>query len=93
MGCGFADVLNSGGSQADEAYNREGATLEPVEPWPGEAEGAPPAGVYLDLWHGKCRKMVMYTQAGPVMPKPALAIRIPRSLILRSAEGKLSPKQ
>jgi len=24
------DVLNSGGSQADEAYNREGDTLVPV---------------------------------------------------------------
>jgi hypothetical protein len=85
--------LNSGGSQADEAYNREGDTLEPVEPWPGEAEGAPAAGVYLGLWHGKCRKMVMHTQAGPAMPKPALAIRIPRSLVLRSTDGNLGPKQ
>jgi len=75
------------------AKNWEGDMLVLVDPEPGEPAGAPAAGAYLDLWHGKCRKTAMYAEGDPAMPKPAFVMHAPRGLLLRIMEGQLDPIQ
>ncbi len=89
----LSDVLNSDVNYAKIAKNWEGDMLVLIEPEPGGPAGERAQGMYLDLWHGTCRRVSAHTEGDPGMPKPAFTLRAPRSTLLRVMEGQLDPMQ
>jgi len=89
----LSEVLNSDERYAQVARNWEGDMLVLIEPEPDDPAGGKAQGMYLDLWHGKCRRASAHTEGDPAMPKPAFALRAPRSTLLRVMEGQLDPMQ
>jgi putative sterol carrier protein len=89
----LSDVLNSDERYAEVARNWEGDMLVMVEPEPGASDAAGSVGAYLDLWHGRCRRVALYSAGDPTILKAAFTLRAPRSMLLRIMEGGLDPIQ
>lgn len=93
----LSEVLNSDERYAEVAKNWEGDLAFRLEPEPeARGQGAPMAAagmLYLDLWHGHCRKVALYPQGEGPSSKPAFTLSAPRSTFLRILEGQLDPMQ
>ncbi len=76
----------------DEHYNQvarnwEGDLLFDIQP---EGTLKDPLTMYLDLWHGKCRK-VEYAPGLEAYPKPRFILRSPYNNFTAILRGKLDP--
>ena len=82
------DKLNTDKHYAQIARNWEGDMLVLIEP-----DGAltQPLAYYLDLWHGKCRKVDVVDQNQEV--KPFLTLSGRYEIIVRIIKGELDPIQ
>lgn len=89
----LAGVLKTDRRQAEVARSREGDILVLTEPEPYSPPVARAAGAWLDLWHGKCRRVSFHLAGDPEMPKPAFTPRAQRSMLLRVIEGELDSMQ
>jgi putative sterol carrier protein len=89
----LAEVLKTDRRQARVARSREGDILVLTKPEPDSPPVARAAGAWLDLWHGKCRRVSFHLAGGPEMPKPAFTLRAQRSMLLRVIEGGLESMQ
>jgi putative sterol carrier protein len=79
--------LNSDAKYAEIAKNWEGDMFIMIEP---KGNLKDPLTVYLDLWHGKCRK-VEYNPAASAYPNPTFTLTANYDDIKDVATGKLNP--
>jgi len=84
---GLEDKLNSDERYAEIAKNWEGDLFFYIEP---DGNLKEQLIFYLDLWHGKCRK-VDYKPAPADYPKPAFVLTANYSDITAVLTGKLNP--
>jgi len=84
----FATKLNQDSRYADVAKNWEGDLAFNIEPGGTLTE---PAILYLDLWHGKCRKAEIVPNLSAIQPK--FVLTAPYDNFLRILQGKLDPMQ
>jgi putative sterol carrier protein len=91
------DVLNSDEQYAEVARNWEGDIAFRLEPEPDAPSQAPSPGgagmLYLDLWHGKCRRVAVLAEGEVPSLKPTFTLSGPRSTLLRILGGHLDPMQ
>jgi putative sterol carrier protein len=78
----FFNEINGSDSYANAAKQWEGDILLMIE-----GQG----GIYLDLWHGKCRKADYLTDASVVQPEFTITAAMPKWQSVLS--GKLDPVQ
>lgn len=83
----LAEKLNSDERYADVARNWEGDLFFFIEP---EGNLKERLTFYLDLWHGKCRK-VEYQPAPESHPSPAFTLTASYGNITAILSGKLNP--
>lgn len=79
--------INSDEHYAEIAKNWEGDLFFNIEP---EGSLTEPLTFYLDLWHGKCRK-VAYKPDAAAYPKPAFTLSATYGNITAVLSGKLNP--
>lgn len=79
--------INSDQHYAEVARNWEGDIFFIIEP---EGNLIEPLTFYLDLWHGKCRK-VEYNPAASAHPKPVFILSASYNNITAILTGKLNP--
>ncbi len=79
--------LNSDEKYAEIAKNWEGDLFFNIEP---EGSLTEPLTFYLDLYHGKCRK-VEYKPDAAIYPKPAFTLSASYNNITAVLTGKLNP--
>jgi putative sterol carrier protein len=84
-------VLNSDARYAEVAKGWEGDMLCVVEP--DEGAGPPEAAFYLDLWHGRCRKVESVPAESIPDRKAKFVLRAPRRHFLKVVNGELDPMQ
>lgn len=84
---GLEDKLNSDARYAEIAKNWEGDLFFFIEP---EGNLKERLTFYLDLWHGKCRK-VEYQPAPDSHPNPAFTLTASYNNITAILSGKLNP--
>jgi putative sterol carrier protein len=84
---GVETRLNTDERYADVAKNWEGDLFIRVEPQGNLKEGF---AVYLDLWHGKCRK-AEYEPDTSAHPKPTFTLTASYNDIAAILKGKLNP--
>lgn len=87
------DVLNSDPRYAEVAKNWEGDMIVVIEPNPKEKDPRLPITLYLDLWHGQCRKVRVIDPAHEEMPDAAFVLRSSIKDIMRIFQGDLDPMQ
>ncbi len=80
-------ALNSDERYADIAKNWEGDLFFLIEP---EGNLKEPLRFYLDLWHGKCRK-VEYNPTAASHPNPIFTLSASYNNIVGVLSGKLNP--
>lgn len=86
-------VLNSDARYAEVARNWEGDLLFVVEE-PEQQAGDGRVVYYLDLWHGKCRKVGDFSgAAAEQLPKATFTLRSHRAQFLKILTGELDPMQ
>jgi putative sterol carrier protein len=78
----FFNEINGSDSYANAAKQWEGDILLQIE-----GQG----GIYLDLWHGKCRKAEYQAEAGSVKPEFTISASMAKWQSVLS--GKLDPVQ
>lgn len=81
------EKLNSDEKYAEIAKNWEGDLFFYIEP---EGNLKEQLTFYLDLWHGKCRK-VEYRPEPTTYPKPAFVLTASYDNIVAVLTGKLNP--
>jgi putative sterol carrier protein len=81
------EKLNSDSHYSEIAKNWEGDLLFLVEP---EGNLKEPLAFYIDLWHGKCRK-IEYKPVPEAHPSPAFALTASYNDITAILLGKLNP--
>ncbi len=79
--------LNSDARYAETAKNWEGDLFFNIEPQGNLKE---PLTFYLDLWHGKCRR-VEYNPPASSYPNPAFVLNAKYNDITAILSGKLNP--
>lgn len=79
--------LNTDGRYAEIARKWEGDLFFYIEPTGNLRE---PLTFYLDLWHGKCRR-VQYAADPAEFPNPAFVLRATYDNITEILTGKLNP--
>jgi putative sterol carrier protein len=84
---GLSEKLNSDERYAEIAKNWEGDLFFYIEP---EGNLKEQLTFYLDLWHGKCRK-VDYKPEPTTYPKPAFVLTASYDNIVAVLTGKLNP--
>ena len=84
---GLEERLNSDEHYAEIAKYWEGDLFFNIEP---EGNLKEPLTFYLDLWHGKCRK-VDYNPAASAYPNPAFKLSATYNNITAVLTGKLNP--
>lgn len=84
---GLEDKLNSDAKYAELAKNWEGDLFFNIEP---EGNLKEPLTFYLDLWHGKCRK-VEYKPDASAHPNPAFILSASYDNIIAVLSGKMNP--
>jgi putative sterol carrier protein len=84
---GLEERLNSDERYAETAKNWEGDLFFNIEP---EGSLKTPLTFYLDLWHGKCRK-VEYNPQASSYPNPAFVFNAKYDDITAILSGKLNP--
>lgn len=84
---GLEEKLNSDEQYAEAAKNWEGDLFFNIEP---EGNLKEPLTFYLDLWHGKCRK-VEYNPAAASYPNPTFIMNATYGNIADILSGKLNP--
>jgi putative sterol carrier protein len=93
---GLYEVLNADERYAEVARNWEGDIAFRIEPEAKAASATSPGaigGLYLDLWHGKCRGVAVLAEGEERSAKPTFTLSAPRSTFLRVLEGQLDPMQ
>jgi len=83
---GLEAKINSDLGYAEVAKNWEGDLVIAIEPAGNLKE---PLNVYLDLWHGKCRK-VAYNPAPGAIPTPVFLLTATYTNITAIVTGKLN---
>jgi len=86
----FMDALNGSKAYADAATTWEGDFYMIVEA--GGAVKAP-VYMYLDLWHGKCRKVEIVTEKDKEKYKPEFILSAALPTWRKVAEKKVDPIQ
>ena len=86
----FMEALNTSKPYEDAAKTWEGDFYMIVEP--GGAVKAP-VYMYLDLWHGKCRKVEIVAEAEKDKYKPEFVLMAALPTWRKVAEKKLDPIQ
>jgi len=81
------EKINSDAHYAEIAKNWEGDLFFVIQP---EGNLKEPLSFYLDLWHGKCRK-VEYNPTQDAYPNPVFILSATYSDITAVLTGKLSP--
>lgn len=81
------DILNSDTKYSDLAREWEGDLLFVIQPAGNLKE---PITFYIDLWHGKCRK-IDYNPAPESYPNPAFKLTASYTDITEVLTGKLNP--
>jgi len=81
------DILNSDTKYADIASEWEGDLLFVIQPSGNLKE---PITFYIDLWHGKCRK-IDYNPVPESYPNPAFKLTASYTDITEVLTGKLNP--
>jgi len=84
---GLEEKLNSDEKYGEIAKNWEGDLFFYIEP---EGNLKEQLTFYLDLWHGKCRK-VEYKPEPTTYPKPAFVLTASYDNIVAVLTGKLNP--
>ncbi len=84
---GLEAKLNSDEKYSEIAKNWEGDLFFNIEP---EGNLKEPLTFYLDLWHGKCRK-VEYKPDASAYPKPTFTLSASYNNITAVLTGKLNP--
>jgi putative sterol carrier protein len=84
---GLEEKLNSDEKYGEVAKNWEGDLFFYIEP---EGNLKEQLTFYLDLWHGKCRK-VEYKPEPTTYPKPAFVLTASYDNIVAVLTGKLNP--
>ncbi len=84
---GLEAKLNSDDKYSEIAKNWEGDLFFNIEP---EGNLAEPLTFYLDLYHGKCRKVEYKPDAG-TYPNPAFKLNASYNNITAVLTGKLNP--
>lgn len=79
--------LNTDGQYAEIAKNWEGDLFFYIEP---EGNLKEPLTFYLDLWHGKCRKVV-YKPQPESFPNPVFTLTAAYNNIAAILTGKMNP--
>jgi putative sterol carrier protein len=87
------DVLNSDSHYEEVAKNWEGDLIVVIEPNPKEEDPKLPITLYLDLWHGKCRKVRVIDPDQEEIPDAAFVLRSYIKNIMRIFQGDLDPMQ
>lgn len=84
---GLEQKLNSDARYAETAKNWEGDLFFNIE---AEGNLKEPLTFYLDLWHGKCRK-VEYNPSPASYPSPTFTLNAKYNGITAILSGKLNP--
>lgn len=85
------DVLNTDTRYADVAKNWEGDLAFVVQ---ADEPGQPELPLlYLDLWHGKCRSVRVYSPHAPDLPKAKFLLKAPLRNLRKILAGELDPMQ
>jgi putative sterol carrier protein len=83
----LVDKLNNDAHYNNIARNWEGDLVFDIQPSGALAQ---PLWMYLDLWHGKCRK-VEYASDPAAHPKPTFILRSAYNNFTSILQGKLDP--
>ncbi len=83
----LVDKLNNDAHYNNIARNWEGDLVFDIQPSGALAQ---PLWMYLDLWHGKCRK-VEYASDPAAHPKPTFILRSTYNNFTSILQGKLDP--
>ena len=86
-------VLNSDQRYAEVARNWEGDMVVFIEPDENEGQPDLPMVIYIDLWHGKCRKAEIFDPSEADLPLATFILKAPRSQFLKIFSGDLDPIQ
>ena len=86
----FEDKLNSDEKYARIAKKWEGDIMFDIEPDGALTE---PMKMYLDLWHGKCRKAFIIDNEQESELNPAYILSAPYSNFTRIIKSELDPMQ
>jgi putative sterol carrier protein len=84
----FMDKLNGDAQYAEIARNWEGDISFAIEPGGTLTK---PLVIYLDLWHGKCRKSIF--QDKPLDVMPSFILKAPYDNFVKILKGELHPMQ
>ena len=87
------EVLNHDERYAQVAKAWEGALFIVIEPDEESGVLSQPIGIYLDLWHGKCRGGSFHELLPDKFPEVAFTLRTSMSNILKILRGDLDPMQ
>lgn len=88
------DALNGDGRYARVARNWEGDIVFAVDPDdPPRSGGADRRVIYLDLWHGRCRRSSYHQTAAEAPAKPSFTLTARRTDFVRVLSGNLDPMQ
>jgi putative sterol carrier protein len=86
----FKDKLNGDQQYARVAHKWEGDLVFNIEP---DGPLTEPMLLYLDLWHGKCRRAFVVEEDQKDEIKPAFVLSAPYEYFLRVLTGNLDPMQ
>lgn len=89
----LVDVLNHDERYAEVAHNWEGDMVVFIEPDETEALPDTPIAIYVDLWHGKCRKAEILDPSEAELPQATFILRAPRNQFNKIFSGDLDPIQ
>lgn len=84
----FMEKLNGDAQYADIAKNWEGDISFVIEP---DGPLKDPMGIYLDLWHGKCRDALILERWDE--RTPAFVLKAPYGNFVKVLKGELHPMQ
>jgi len=86
----FEEKLNDDENYARIAKNWEGDIMFNIEP---DGPLTTPMKLYLDLWHGECRKAFIADEELESKLKPAYVLSAPYANFARIIKGELDPMQ
>ena len=89
----LVNVLNNDERYAEVAHNWEGDMVVFIEPDENEARPDTPIAIYVDLWHGKCRKAEILDPSEAELPQATFILRAPRNQFIKIFSGDLDPIQ
>jgi len=89
----LVNLLNQDERYAEVARNWEGDMVVFIEPDENEAKPETPIAIYLDLWHGKCRKGEILDPSEGELPQATFILRAPKIQFMKIFSGDLDPIQ